>query len=355
MPTFDDFNFGDDSGAVDTDPVPDNDNLDANQSSPTDGVQDDVANYPEPGQDDRFEGGEPSDLDVQGNPNEPGAQQDHIPPASNIRQMFDAYTYGPVKVQDLDERLAQTTSARNVIRDLLGSEDAVDIRSLLDDYTNNPNQPRIPPTMREMLDQSRHAEQDAAFNELQQPDDFTVRELFDIYQEASATNKPFRTVRRNAWNRILSEREDDESILADNDVTNEDVFDTVESLLLIPDSVVNDIFDDESMIALLEEYNNSEASWGRIDGMDDFANTIDNPSGIGELFDQLLVSGHDAFVSIDNSQDVEGLVASDFLTLDAYVEEIDIRDYVGDLTLNSDIIEFQNMGTNVLEDFDGVL
>lgn len=405
MATFDDFNFGDDSGAVDTDPVPDNDNLDANQSTPTDNKQDDTLNFPEPGQSDVFEGGQPTEFDVQGNANESTAQSDHIPPISSVRQMFDAHNTR-ARHWEQDVQFAQFEEDNK-------PPNPITVRQMLDERTvrlrheeqdrefdrfKEENKPREPFSMRQLMadraEKIRHDEQDAEFEKLNPTaPELSIRQMFALYKglpssyispdELNAMWQDFLTTGKwyppQRLSRSQARREtsrlwgigeksiiggtfdftQDSTAEADADGPLVDQYgallDATAALILIPDSVINDIFDDASMISLLDEYNKGEASWGRIDGQDDFANTIDNPSGIGELFDQLLVSGNDAFMAIDSAQDVDGLVSSDFLSMDAYVEEMDIRDYVGDLTLNSDIIEFQNMGTNVLEDFDGVL
>src|SRR6187549_2604917 len=96
MASFGDFNFGDDVPSVDTDPVVE-ENDDPNgrpePQDPADGEENDVQNYPEPGDNDAFQDGDPTDFSVNSNPEEPGAQEDHVPPV----------VVDPEDTQDTDE------------------------------------------------------------------------------------------------------------------------------------------------------------------------------------------------------------------------------------------------------------
>lgn len=74
MPSLEDFNFTGDSLGPDTDPVPDN------YTGAEIPGEDDVANYPEPGEGETFLGGDPSVWSGQGDPDEPDAWTSDVPP-----------------------------------------------------------------------------------------------------------------------------------------------------------------------------------------------------------------------------------------------------------------------------------
>lgn len=96
MADFGDFNFGDDAPSVDTDPVVEENNDPNGLAEPedsADGEQNDVQNYPEPGDNDAFQDGDPTSFSVNSNPEEPGAQEDHVPPV----------VVEPEDTQDTDE------------------------------------------------------------------------------------------------------------------------------------------------------------------------------------------------------------------------------------------------------------
>jgi hypothetical protein len=81
MSKFYDFNFGDEGGGPDTDPIPD----DPDAADPTDGLPDDNTNYVEPGEGDSFRGEDPSVWAGAGNPEEPEAQVDQAAVPVNHR------------------------------------------------------------------------------------------------------------------------------------------------------------------------------------------------------------------------------------------------------------------------------
>lgn len=119
MANFGDFNFGDDAPSPDTDPVPDN--AFPEEESESDGKQNDVANYPEPGESDTFDGGDPTEFSVYSNPEEPGAQQDHSPPIINTPRRPDSvgapkrkYVKQIRKKSQLESKPKQTTKPRKI-------------------------------------------------------------------------------------------------------------------------------------------------------------------------------------------------------------------------------------------------
>jgi hypothetical protein len=88
MPSMADFNFAGDDPGPSTDPEIDPVDYDPDDPNSTDddGVEDDVADYQEPGQDDTFIGAEPTVFGAEGDPNEPEAQNSDVPPIETTAQ-----------------------------------------------------------------------------------------------------------------------------------------------------------------------------------------------------------------------------------------------------------------------------
>jgi hypothetical protein len=59
--------------------------------------------------------------------------------------------------------------------------------------------------------------------------------------------------------------------------------------------------------------------------------------------------------SLPNVSDMDGIEGLDFLNLLESTLGLDINDYLGDVTQESDLIDFQNMVAGALENFDGLL
>ena len=309
MANYGDFNFGDDTPSPDTDPVPDNSIPETESSS--DGKQNDVANYPEPGEGDTSKSGDPTEFSVYGNAEEPEAQQDHSAPVINTPQRPNSVPSNPYT--DYYDVVEQTAKSAPI-------EDQVDEDPFIDKlrkagypeihYSNTNFYNLIDKLKKAGYEDDEIDYKDTNFDNFI---DKLLRAGFDD-SEIDYTDTNF----DNFIERLKKAGFDDGEIDYSN--TNFDNF--------------IDKLREAGFETLNESVYRINSTTGRL---------FDNIS-IGD-FEKLVYDHFGDHISLDDElnivDELEGLEQFDILNVIQFVDTIDLNDYLGDITQDSNLIEFQ--------------
>ena len=357
MANYGDFNFGDDTPSPDTDPVPDNSIPETESSS--DGKQNDVANYPEPGEGDTSKSGDPTEFSVYGNAEEPGAQQDHSAPVINTPQRPNSVPSNPyTNNYDVVEQTAKSAPVEDQVNedpfiDKLRKAGYPEIHysntnfyNLIDklrkagyedgeiDYSNTNFDNFIEKLKKAGFDDGEIDYSDTNFDNFIEK---LKKAGFDDGEiDFSDTNFD------NFIDKLLKAGFNDGEI--DYTDTNFDNFIDKLKRAGFDDNEIDysntnfDNFIDKLREAGFETLNESvyriNSTTGRL---------FDN-IGIGD-FEKLVYDHFGDHISLDDElnivDELEGLEQLDVLNVIQFVDTIDLNDYLGDITQDSNLIEFQ--------------
>lgn len=393
MANFGDFNFGDDAPSPDTDPVPDN--VFPEEESESDNKQNDVANYPEPGESDTFDSGDPTEFSVYGNPEEPGAQQDHSPPVINeprrpnsvgapkrkyVKQIRKKSQESKVKAspkpkKERTEKIKATAKPRKVksevpVEDQIEEDDPF-IRKLKDagyaeiDYADTNFEPFI-----ERLKDAGYSEidySDTGFDpfiqKLRDAGFSSAAELNDLQTEMFGSPLNAGIEFGNLINKLYSAGFEDAAEV-ENDPTGFGAFvDKLNSVGYesskelysrlnemfggiprdngILEQLLFDTFGDDP-ISRNDNKTAAKSATGKRQVPVAIVELDENDDVVSTTFERIGTAGFDENSSLLNSMSVsENLEELDMLDIIQFVESIDLNDYLGDTTQDSSLIEFQ--------------